>query len=615
MDTSHWQVHQNRDMNRYSIEPMLQTYNHVVLPSMSGKNNQIIFKPLLKLFLVLVASIILSDFMTQSITSAIELPKSWGFQLIDIALHALLTIPVVYIFAKGPMMELFARSEENRQMADSTHEKLIETNEYLTNLFTYANVPIVVWDLSLKITQFNTAFEQLTGYTSVEVCGQKIDILFPNISAAESLDKIRNTSTGERWETVEIPILCKSGQVKTLLWNSANVMAKTRDKVSATIAQGYDITNRIAVQKALAESNELLNSLMKYSPIYIFIKEVNSVQSRVLRVSENFRDMSGISAGEMIGKTMSELFPIVFAEKIVADDWKVFSESKELIFAEHLNGRDYHTIKFPFMIAEKKLLGGFTIDVTEREQAVKKLQGALNDLKLAENDLREKNTELERFTYTVSHDLKSPLITIKGYAGGLMKDIANGRTDRFETDLKRISSAADKMAGLLEDLLALSRIGRVVHPPVEFKLNDAVNDMLALLAGPVKERNASVIVHDLPAVNADRGRIQEVLQNLVENALKFVPGEKDPVIEIGHQIHPNGEHVLFIRDNGRGIDSRYLETIFGLFNKLDTASSGSGIGLAVVRRIIEIHGGKIWAESGGIGTGATFYLTLPFMKQ
>ncbi len=582
---------------------------------MSEKERRVISKPIVKLFLVLVASIIVSDFMTQAIMLVIEIPITWVYQLIDIVLHALLTIPVVYIFAKRPMSELFIRSEENLQVADSTYDKLIETNEYLNNLFTYANVPIVVWDLSLKITQFNTAFEQLTGYMSVEVCGQKIDILFPNFSAAESLDKIRNTSTGERWETVEIPIQCKSGQVKTLLWNSANVMTKTRDKVSATIAQGYDITNRIAAQKALAQSNELLSSLMKYSPIYVLIKEVNSEQSRVLRVSENFRDMTGIAAADMIGKTMTELFPAAFAEKIIADDWESYSQGKNLTLAEHLNGRDYYTVKFPFTMGERNVLGGFTIDVTDEKQALKQLHDAMNSLKSVENDLREKNTELEQFTYTVSHDLKSPLITIKGYAGGLMKDIANGRTDRFEKDLKRISSAADKMTGLLEDLLELSRIGRVVHPPVEFKLNDAVNDMLALLAGPVKERNASVIVHDLPAVNADRGRIQEVLQNLVENALKFVPGEKDPVIEIGQQIHTNGEHVVFVRDNGRGIDSRYLETIFGLFNKLDTASVGSGIGLAVVRRIIEIHGGKIWAESGGIGTGATFYLTLPFIKQ
>ncbi|MFZ4622563.1 MAG: PAS domain-containing sensor histidine kinase, partial [Bacteroidota bacterium] len=548
--------------------------------------------------------------MTKFILSIVALPMSGMSDLIDISLHALLTIPVVFVFAKRPMTELFIRSEENLQMADTTYDRLVETNEYLTSLFTYANVPIVVWDPSLKITQFNNAFEKLTGYSSVEVRGQKIDILFPHYSANESLTKIRNTSTTEdRWETVEIPIQCKSGQIRTILWNSANVMTKSRDAVAATIAQGYDITNRIAAQKALAESNELLNSLMKYSPIYIFIKEVNPVQSRVLRVSENFHHMTGIPAGDMIGKTMSELFPQAFAEKIISDDWESFSEGKSLQLAEHLNGRDYHTVKFPFMIGERKVLGGFTIDVTEREQAAKQLQGAMNSLRSVEKDLREKNTELERFTYTVSHDLKSPLITIKGYAGGLMKDIAKGRTDRFETDLMRISSAADKMTGLLEDLLQLSRIGRVANPPTEFSLNDAVNDVLGLLAGPIEERNASVIVHDLPSVNADRGRIQEVFQNLVENALKFVADQKEPKIEIGQSVHANGERVVCIRDNGRGIDRRYLETIFGLFNKLDTASVGSGIGLAVVRRIIEVHGGKIWAESGGIGTGATFYLT------
>ena len=238
----------------------------------------------------------------------------------------------------------------------------------------------------------------------------------------------------------------------------------------------------------------------------------------------------------------------------------------------------------------------------------------VTDRQRQEDELKSKNTELERFTYTVSHDLRSPLITIKGFASALLSDVAAGRTGRLNEDLQRIVQAADKMSDLLNGLLGLSRVGRMVNPPTQVPMDKLVHEVLELLAGSIAQRQACVTVQPgLPAAYGDPQRLQEVVQNLVENALKFSAPGQAPEIEIG--CHPVGEKTAyFVRDHGRGIESRFQESIFGLFNKLDPRSEGTGIGLALVRRILEFHGGSIWVESAGAGRGATFYFTLPGRK-
>lgn len=236
------------------------------------------------------------------------------------------------------------------------------------------------------------------------------------------------------------------------------------------------------------------------------------------------------------------------------------------------------------------------------------------DRQRQEDELKSKNRELEHFTYTVSHDLRSPLITIKGFAGALLSDLTAGRTDRLNADLTRIVGAADKMSELLNGLLELSRIGRIVHPPMVVSMAKIAQEVVELLEGPIAERHALVTVQPgLPAAYGDPQRLREVLQNLVENALKFSLPERNPEIDIGFAL-TGSQTAYFVRDRGRGIEARFQQSIFGLFNKLDPRSEGAGIGLALVRRIVEFHGGTAWVESAGAGEGATFYFTLPGRK-
>jgi len=234
----------------------------------------------------------------------------------------------------------------------------------------------------------------------------------------------------------------------------------------------------------------------------------------------------------------------------------------------------------------------------------------IDELKHNEDNLQAKNAELERFTYTVSHDLKSPIITIKGFTGSLEKDLAKGNYERMTKDLKRVSDAADRMNDLLRDLLELSTIGRIIKTPEQVDMNLLAADVLAQLAGPLMNRNLTVAVQPgLPEVLCDRRRMAEVLQNLIENAVNYMGDQAEPRIEFGMR-EEAGENIFFVQDNGIGIDEKYHRIIFGLFNKLNAESGGTGIGLALVKRIIEVHGGRVWVVSEGEGLGSRFCFTI-----
>jgi signal transduction histidine kinase len=235
---------------------------------------------------------------------------------------------------------------------------------------------------------------------------------------------------------------------------------------------------------------------------------------------------------------------------------------------------------------------------------------AAEALRKSEAELKARNDELTRFTYTVSHDLKSPLVTIQTFLGYLEHDLKQEDRPSIAKDLGFIGAAAVKMSALLEDLLALSRVGRKMNPPGEISLQALVKEAMVLVAGRAAATDAEIVVTEAPVrLFGDRARLAEVFQNLLDNAMKFVDKGTRPFIEIG--IEADGkEPVLFVRDNGIGIDPRHQAKLFGLFEKLEPSSDGTGIGLALVRRIVEVHGGRIWVESEGRGKGACFKLTL-----
>jgi signal transduction histidine kinase len=270
-------------------------------------------------------------------------------------------------------------------------------------------------------------------------------------------------------------------------------------------------------------------------------------------------------------------------------------------FDERLNIRSNDEVQ--------ELADSFDNMASSLSENVEQLEVFARDLGAANAELENRNAELERFTYTVSHDLKAPLITIRGFVGFLEGHARKGDFDALRMDLERIQAATSRMYRLLDELLALSRVGRVVNPPEPVAIAELAREAIALVRGRLAPAARVDVADDLPVVMADRARLLEVMQNLIDNAARFSARRDEPLIDVGRR-RDGDQEVIFVRDNGIGVDPRYHERVFGLFDKLDADGEGTGVGLALARRIVELHGGRIWVESEGEGHGATFCFTL-----
>lgn len=224
------------------------------------------------------------------------------------------------------------------------------------------------------------------------------------------------------------------------------------------------------------------------------------------------------------------------------------------------------------------------------------------------SELESKNSEMERFVYTVSHDLRSPLITIQGFAGFLRRDMEQGNMAKVETDLNMVENSCSKMDHLLSNTLKLSRIGRVANPPEDVPFLAIVQNALEQIPEELKSRLSMIsTAKELPVVHVDKMRIEEVLINLIENSIKYMGDQPCPEVIIGFS---KDFGAFFVKDNGIGLDSRLKDKVFELFYKVDSKSKGTGVGLAIAKRIVEVHGGQIWIESE-VGKGCTIFFTLP----
>jgi signal transduction histidine kinase len=299
-------------------------------------------------------------------------------------------------------------------------------------------------------------------------------------------------------------------------------------------------------------------------------------------------------------------FPLIVAIGMSVDD--LYQESAWALlhnYAVALLATLLILITAAFLYRQQHLLG-------EIEAKNLELGKGNQEIQSKNSKLEDQNAELERFTYTVSHDLKAPLVTIKGFLGLLHKDIADQNHEAVARDAEYIGSATDKMAQLLSELLQLSRVGRQMNPAEPRNLTELVKEAASQVSNQFEEQGIRLVIEpNMPDVSCDPVRLREVYQNLIENAIKFMGDQASPHIEIGAKLE-DGEVCCYVRDNGMGIIADYHDRVFDLFDRLNAKIDGTGIGLTVVKRIIEVHGGRIWVESSGeAGLGSTFWFTLP----
>jgi PAS domain S-box-containing protein len=409
----------------------------------------------------------------------------------------------------------------------------------------------------------------------------------------------------------EIEISRPNGEKRNLLI-TAVPQFDSQGKFMGTFDVFRDITERKRAEEALQESEERYRTVARLSSEFAYsCIHAGDDGYEVDWITNAFFTLTGYSDAELHEQRLwlfvSHPDDREMATKPLRELRAGEADTREFRIVTK-GGRVLHIISHMECQVDPKAHGGLRLigavqDITERKRAEEAVRRKAKEL-------QEKNDELASFTYAVSHDLKSPLVTIRTFQGHLEQDLRSQDAARIEMDLGYIRNAADKMSRLLDELLRLSRVGRIMNPSEEAPLQAIVKEALDLVAGRITGRGVRVDLTEEPVVlTGDRTRLVEVFQNLVDNAAKFMGDEPAPRVEIGVE-QAGDELVLFVRDNGIGIDPRLQPMLFGLFHKLDPGSEGTGIGLALVRRIVEVHGGRIWVESEGPGKGTTFRFTL-----
>lgn len=248
-------------------------------------------------------------------------------------------------------------------------------------------------------------------------------------------------------------------------------------------------------------------------------------------------------------------------------------------------------------------------------QRNRELKNAQEELRLVNCRLEAANAELESFSYSVSHDLRAPLRHINGFVGLLEKIMEGQLPEKAKGYLKNISNSTVQMGELIDDLLAFSRMGRAEMIKTPIRIENIVRDSISSLGIP-SERKINWFISPLPQVEGDPSLVRLAVVNLLGNAVKYTRGRDLAIIEVGFAGEEDGQAIIFVRDNGAGFDMRYADKLFGVFQRLHRAEEfeGTGIGLATVRRIIDRHGGRTWAE-GEVNRGATFFFTLKMVSS
>ncbi len=462
---------------------------------------------------------------------------------------------------------------------------------------------IIMVDEKGKIILCNTEAERMFGYDRDELLGAPIELLVP----AKVREKhptyrdsfLHNPSkrqmgagrdlTGIRKDRTEIPVEIGLNHIRT-------------DDNSFVVASIVDITER-------KKQEEKFRTIVESVPNGIIM--VDTTGSITLSNSEAEK-MFGYGRGELLGKKVEALVPMRYQGNHPADRDRFIDhpQKRQMGAGRDLAGLKKDGTEIPVEIGlnpidtpDGRYILASILDISERK--------AIDDkLHLAYEEVQQKNQEMEQFVYTVSHDLKAPLVTSMSFMGFLKEDIDRQQFSEVTDSLQRLEKAHRRMQELINDLLQVSRIGRMELHYEEVAVQAVLNEVAENAAEHFRAQHAKFEpAPDLPVIPADRKRLAQVLENLIGNALKYASDTGDPLIQVlwkdaGHEVH------VCVKDNGPGIEPEYHRKIFGLFQRLDSSKEGTGVGLTIVSRIMQLHGGSVWVQSE-LGQGSEFWLAFP----
>ena len=503
---------------------------------------------------------------------------------------------------------------------ERSREALRQERQRLEFVIIGSRLGVWEWNVQTNQTVFNETWAELIGYTLEELTPYDYStwerFIHPE-DLAQTKDALFSCVEGKTSNySCEVRMRHKNGH---WVWILDRGQVFTRDaagKALSMFGTHTDITTIKQAEEEARDNSELLSQFIKYSPIYAFIKEVTPTESRTLKASDNYRDMIGISVTDMLGKTMAELFPPEFAAQITADDWRVISQGTILKREEVLAKRTYTTIKFPIQTGERKLLAGYTIDITDRVQAEEEREKLQIQLVQA-----QKMESVGRLAGGVAHDFNNMLGVIIGHCELALWGLDDKHP--LYADLQTILKAAGHSADLTRQLLAFAR-KQIVAPKV-LDINETVAGMLEMLRRLIGEDIELIwLPGDNPGqVNVDPSQLNQILVNLFVNARDAIAANGKIIIETDlvtidelycadHIDAEPGTYVMLaLSDNGCGIDAGALPHLFEPFFTTKQIGKGTGLGLATVYGVVRQNKGFINVYSE-LGQGTTFKIYLPF---
>jgi len=499
------------------------------------------------------------------------------------------------------------------------HKRAEETLRYKATLLANMHDAIIASDEHYRLTAWNAAAESLYGWKAEEVLGRfGLDVIqteYPGVEKSEMLRTIAETGhwrgevTQARKDGTRIPV-----EVASI------VLHDESGRITGYVSVNRDITERKRAEEVVRESEEKYRSLTENVNLGIFRNTVGP-KGKFIEANPAIIRMFGYkSKEEFLAINVSDLYQNAedrkkFNDKMLKEE---FVKGEELWLRTKDGSLFFGSVSAVAVKDEQghvKYYDGIIDNITERKWAEEDRERLLADLEA-------KNRELESFVYTISHDLKAPLVSLNGFSSVLQKKYESRLGEEGKHCLERIQANVAHMEVLITSLLELSRIGQVVGPIEEIDVAALLRKIRDALAIRLKEAGAEFAVQEpLPTVRADRGRIHQVFANLIDNAVKFRSTERALRIEVGCR-QESGFYRFHVADNGIGIAPQFHEQIFAPFRKLHPEIEGAGIGLSLVKKIVEHHGGRAWVESpsaspstGKEGAGATFYFTLPIERE